>query len=134
MAQHHHPRPRLFLFPLHHHDPAVYRRMLHLMTSGLLSREEERGRAKDKWAYQSHAHPNLNSSSICNWIIFIFRFSCDLNFSNDCALDFVKNKLWTYCHFSERLINQENHKSLPKSVSIHCSVILSIMNHLKFYF
>lgn len=107
---------------------------LHPVTSGMCSRKGERPTAKCKMGTPVPHPPNLNRGGVCNWITFLFSFLCDLNFSNVCALDFVRNKLWNYLHFVERLINQENHKSLPKSVSSPHSVILTVLKHLKFYF
>lgn len=63
-------------------------------------------KARGEMAYKSHSHPNLNSGGMCNWIIFTFSFLCDLNFSDDCALNFIRNKLRTYLHFAERIIKE----------------------------
>lgn len=125
----------MFLFSCHHHYSAGYCPHLyhlrikmpgHPMTSGLCSRHEERKKAEGIMGKPVTHSPNYNSGGICNQIIFVSSFLCDLNFSKDCILNFVRNNIMNLFPFC-RKTSQGNHKSLSKSVSLHFSVILSII-------
>lgn len=139
------PKCRQFLSALHHSHPADLSpcRPLTLQASNACGTswpracvlgERKRGKQRVK-RHPRHTFPQILTVVVSVTGIFLSSvFHVIRSFPNDCALNLVKNKLWTYFHFSERLINQGNHKSLPKSVSKHRSVILSILNSLKFYF
>lgn len=131
------PRTRLFLLPT---PPSL---LCWLLFSSMLAEPHDLRPVSQASRKGKGKEQNGHTSRTCTQILLLVTsvtgrfydwFLCLIwIFPNDHALNFARNS-WTCYYFAERLINQGNHKLLPNSASFHCSVILSILIHLKFYF